>query len=449
MSDEVQARKRARTDDGCVHGSALTENDMAAASDVPQEMTASQVAGMMSEMLAAVRQGTLGMDKMLKMCLSESVVVSTLAQRKVIVRGREAVIEALVTGALVARQGGMMQQPEPVARVVAESEAGDGKQAAVSLAMDVYAGGKSPFGVLAAQGGGNSLVVFRARRCQIDRMWVGECGAGAKMLCSTRESLLNSSTWRDFSLVISLSIELTDSPPAGEATPPTQVTFVLNNYTTTVDATGLGIGSETVSDTWTEGLVGQTEEGLKAAEEQRERLELERSLAALDKVTALLQNDKKVGKAMPILLKMLKSEVRLATGQAVLKAAKAALGGGYERGALEDAQARGVLQEVTEVVLQHKDLLLQANQAETQDDLETIMQGWRLHHVVANLLRTDDTFQFAKAGKELLQVPSLSQSLSSFLHPSSPPPRPPILPALLPVMVARLHPHCAAAVRGC
>ena len=50
------SKKRARTDDGCVHGSALTENDMAAASDVPQEMTASQVAGMMSEMLAAVRQ---------------------------------------------------------------------------------------------------------------------------------------------------------------------------------------------------------------------------------------------------------------------------------------------------------------------------------------------------------------------------------------------------------
>jgi hypothetical protein len=68
--------KRARTDGG-------PESDGGAKKEAPAmaEMTASQVANMVCEMLAAVRQGAPGMDKMLKMCFSESMVVSTLAQR--------------------------------------------------------------------------------------------------------------------------------------------------------------------------------------------------------------------------------------------------------------------------------------------------------------------------------------------------------------------------------
>lgn len=58
-----------------------SESGAPAAAPVMAEMTASQIANMISEMLAAVRQGAPGMDKMLKMCFSESMVVSTLAQR--------------------------------------------------------------------------------------------------------------------------------------------------------------------------------------------------------------------------------------------------------------------------------------------------------------------------------------------------------------------------------
>jgi hypothetical protein len=68
--------KRARTD-----GGPESDGGDPAAAPAMAEMTASQVANMVCEMLAAVRQGAPGMDKMLKMCFSESMVVSTLAQR--------------------------------------------------------------------------------------------------------------------------------------------------------------------------------------------------------------------------------------------------------------------------------------------------------------------------------------------------------------------------------
>ena len=68
--------KRARTD-----GGPESDTGAPAAATAMAEMTASQVANMVCEMLAAVRQGAPGMDKMLKMCFSESMVVSTLAQR--------------------------------------------------------------------------------------------------------------------------------------------------------------------------------------------------------------------------------------------------------------------------------------------------------------------------------------------------------------------------------
>lgn len=80
-----------------------------------QEMTASQIANMIAEMLAAVHQGALGMDQMLKMCFSEHIAVSTLSKRQQLVAGRDAVIEALCTGALVAKSRAV-QQAEPIAR---------------------------------------------------------------------------------------------------------------------------------------------------------------------------------------------------------------------------------------------------------------------------------------------------------------------------------------------
>lgn len=52
---------------------------------------------------------------MLKMCFSENVAVSTLSKRQQLVTGRDAVIEALVTGALVCKSKGV-QQAEPIAR---------------------------------------------------------------------------------------------------------------------------------------------------------------------------------------------------------------------------------------------------------------------------------------------------------------------------------------------
>ena len=128
---------------------------------------------------------------------------SEFLTRQQLLAGRDAVIEALVTGALVARQKGL-PQAEPIARVVADATIGGAQ--AVSMAMDVYAGGKSPFAVLAAGGGGGSLAVFRARKCQIDHVWVGDCGAGAKMMCGSKESLLNSSTWPAFVRAIRLSL---------------------------------------------------------------------------------------------------------------------------------------------------------------------------------------------------------------------------------------------------
>jgi len=213
--DGEQARKRARTD---AEPSAGEDGEMPAGEDVTPagvpssaEMTASQIASMISEMLFAVRQGAPGMvrekcdclhaccdvcvsiymcrsdmclcihanyvslqqDQMLKMCFNENVVVSSLSQRQQLVTGRDKVIGALVTGALIGKSKGL-PQAEPIARVVAESVSSDAKDTLVSMALDVYAGGKSPFGVLAPQGGGGSLIVLRARRCQIDAMWVGD-----------------------------------------------------------------------------------------------------------------------------------------------------------------------------------------------------------------------------------------------------------------------------------
>lgn len=356
-------------------------------------MTASQVANMACEMLAAVRQGAPGMDQMLKMCLSDSVVVSALAHRKLLVEGRDDVIQALVTGALVGRQSGV-PQAEPIARVVAECRAGGGGEAPLSMAMDVYAGGKSPFAVLAKQGGGTSLVVFRARKSQIDHIWVGDCGAGAKMLCGSKESLLNSPSWRDFSLAVSLSLSA-----------PAEVTFILNNYTKTVDGAGLGIGSETCAETWTEDVVARTDAELRAAEEARHKEQLEKSLAALDKVVPHLSNDKKLAKAAPIFLNMLKSELRLETAAAVVKAAGAAFGGGYERVGLDDTlkdvemaknarAARQVLKEAAELLVDKKDVLLQGCRGEV--DVAALLEAWKLQHVTAELLRTDDTFQVSR-----------------------------------------------------
>ena len=113
-TENAPAQKKARTDpgdgdDGAARAAAPV------ATDVQQEMTASQVANMISEMLASVRQGAPGMDQMLKMCLSEHVAVSTLAKRQHLIAGRDAVIEALVTGALVGKAKGL-QQAEPIAR---------------------------------------------------------------------------------------------------------------------------------------------------------------------------------------------------------------------------------------------------------------------------------------------------------------------------------------------
>mmetsp|Transcript_35132 Transcript_35132/g.56756 ORF Transcript_35132/g.56756 Transcript_35132/m.56756 type:complete len:292 (-) Transcript_35132:8-883(-) len=291
-------------------------------------MTASQIASMISEMLFAVRQGAPGMDQMLKMCFNENVVVSSLSQRHQLVTGRDKVIGALVTGALIGKSKGL-PQAEPIARVVAESVSSDAKDTLVSMALDVYAGGKSPFGVLASQGGGGSLIVLRARRCQIDAMWVGDCGAGAKMMCNSKESFLNSSTWPIFKLAIRLSLQQPLLPlgETGETVARSVVTCILNNYSKTVDTAGLGIGSETTSETWTEELTAENEAAIKAAEVQRKQAQLLKSLAALEKVTPHLHNDKKIAKAAPIFLNMLKSEAREDTCDAVLTAAKAAQGG--------------------------------------------------------------------------------------------------------------------------
>jgi hypothetical protein len=49
------------------------------------------------------------------MCFSEHIAVSTLSKRQQLVAGRDAVIEALCTGALVAKSRAV-QQAEPIAR---------------------------------------------------------------------------------------------------------------------------------------------------------------------------------------------------------------------------------------------------------------------------------------------------------------------------------------------
>jgi hypothetical protein len=179
------------------------------------------------------------------------------------------------------------------------------------------------------------------------------------------------------------------------------VTFILNNYSKTVDNAGLGIGSETVNETWEEMLLPETENAIREAEERRKQEQLSKSLAALEKVTPLLENDKKLAKAAPIFLNMLKSEAHAETADAVLKAARAALGGGYLRAGTE--AVRPALQEATEVLLEKKDVLLQGC-SEATTDVAAELEAWRVQHIVAQLMRTDDTFQYSKAGKQLLQV---------------------------------------------
>jgi len=306
-------------------------------SDAPQEMTASQVATMVGEMLAGVYEGAPGMDQMMKMCFAEAVTVCTLSQRQQLMKGRDSVIAALITSALVGKTKGQTQLAEPIARVVAEGLCKNGTNSLVSMALDVYAGGKSPFGALAKGGGGGSLVVFRARRCQIDHIWVGDCGAGAKMMCASKESFINSSTFPAFLMSLRLSL-LPDPAHAHAARPaadehaaladaaPALVTFVVNNYTQSVDKTGLGLGSETLCETWTQELLATTENAIKEAERLRKQEQLDKSLAALAKVTGPLESDKKLAKAAPIFLSMLKSETREETADAVIKAATAALG---------------------------------------------------------------------------------------------------------------------------
>jgi hypothetical protein len=65
---------------------------------------------------------------------------------------------------------------------------------------------------------------------------------------------------------------------------PALVTFVLNNYTQSVDKAGLGLGSETISETWTQELLATTEDAIKEAERLRKQEQLDKSLAALAKV---------------------------------------------------------------------------------------------------------------------------------------------------------------------
>jgi hypothetical protein len=214
------------------------------------------------------------------------------------------------------------------------------------------------------------------------------------MMCGSKESLLNSSTWRDFAVAVRLSLP-------SHNTSPYEVAFVLNNYAKTEDKTGLGLGSETVSETWKEDMLPESEEAIREAEVQRKKAQLDKSLAALEKVTPHLENDKKIAKAAPIFLNMLKTELCAETADATIKAARGAFGGGFQRAGTEGV--REVLKEGIELLLEKKAVLL-AGCSEPSADVEALLEAWRVQHSVSQLLRTDDNFQFAKAGKDLLHV---------------------------------------------
>jgi hypothetical protein len=245
------------------------------------------------------------------------------------------------------------------------------------------------------------------------------------MMCGSKESLLNSSSWRDFAVALRLSL-----PSNSNSTSPYEVTFILNNYTKTEDKTGLGIGSETVSDTWSENMLPESEAAIKEAEIRRKQEQLAKSLAAFEKVTPHLENDKKVAKAAPIFLNMLKSELCAETAEATLKAARAAFGGGYLRTGTD--AARETLKEAIEALIARKEVLL-AGCSEKTSDVESQLDAWRLQHSVAHLLRTDDTFQYSKAGKDLLHV------LQSLPVPGEP----------APVGARGIHPSMADAMMAC
>jgi hypothetical protein len=74
---------------------------------------------------------------------------------------------------------------------VAESLSANGREMNLTMAMDVYAKGASPFGVLSGGGGGNSLVVFRGRKCQIEHMF---CPSRARPAKSLRATLVRASS---------------------------------------------------------------------------------------------------------------------------------------------------------------------------------------------------------------------------------------------------------------
>jgi len=389
MEEDGGPAKRARTDEGDADGEAAAvkvepeeeDGEVGEEEEAVAELSASQVSNMVSEMLEGSQQASRAgqrhpMEGMLRMCFSADTAAMQLLTGETLVTGRDVIIDRILRGVCAPSAPPLAQ---PLARVFIECEG-----APVSFSLDIYTKqAPSPVANLGAGqggGGGATVVLFRVRACQIDQILISD-GGGLKNWWRSREALESSATWKCVLLAVKLSLK-------AQAT----LTIHYNNYQDATDATGLGIGSVSVSETWNEKMLPPptAQEIQKAKAEDNSKATM-----GFEKVAAHLANDKKFSKAAPLLRQMLSTHLNQTTAPAAMAALRAALGPGGSRVRAEES--KDLVLELVTAAWEHR-AAIAGEGSDERDELES----WRLHSMNAKQLDTDDTFTFAKAAKEVM-----------------------------------------------
>jgi len=202
-----------------------------------QYPTAVQVCNMLCEMYS--QKGSLPPGT-LEQCFTKEPVlrVTRLSSGAVVARGREP-----VAAALMAAPPAPAKLPCGPVKILAVEPA-DAREP--SLALAFFPAGSAPgfthAGLAKAGGSGPCndrplAMLLRARHGRVDQLWLAEDTAGLSDAGSTRADLLGSELWRQAAEVVRENVPSADK-------------LHLNNYGSTSDGVGLGIGETTAVETF-------------------------------------------------------------------------------------------------------------------------------------------------------------------------------------------------------